>query len=88
MEWQEIRRQYPNRWVLIEPSRSRKEDDRRILNEMAAVGSFDDSVSAWRDYAALRRQTPGREMFVFHTNRPVPDVRDDGRWRFTPVRPR
>jgi hypothetical protein len=88
MQWSQVQRTYPHQWVLIEPSKYRQEDGWRILDEMAVVGTFDNSVSAWRDYAALRRQTPGREMFVFHTDRPVPDVRDDGRWRFAPGRPR
>lgn len=88
MLWSQVQDAYPHQWVLIEPGESRQEGDRKILDEMAVVGSFDDSVSAWRDYAALRRRTPGREMFVLHTDRPVPDVRDDGRWRFAPGRPR
>ena len=40
MQWQDIRRHYPDQWLLVEAIKAHSEDDRRILDELAVVDTF------------------------------------------------
>jgi hypothetical protein len=69
MQWQEIRDHYPDQWLLVEAIRAHSESDRRILEDLAVVDAFDDSVEAMKSYARLHREAPTRELYVFDTDR-------------------
>ncbi|MGD8794770.1 MAG: hypothetical protein PVF47_19630 [Anaerolineae bacterium] len=74
MQWQEIRKHYPQQWLLIEAIKAHSEADKRILEQLAVVGTFPDSVSAMKDYTRLHREAPERELYVFHTSRETLDI--------------
>jgi hypothetical protein len=74
MQWQEIRSHYPHQWLLIEAIKARSEPNRRILNEISVVETYPDSVSTMDGYKRLHRQSPERELYVFHTDRPQLDI--------------
>lgn len=74
MRWEEIREHYPQQWLLVEAIKAHSELDRRILEQLAVIGVFPDSVSAMHSYTALHREAPERELYVFHTSREVLDV--------------
>lgn len=74
MQWSEIRRHYPNQWLLMEALKAHSEGDHRILEQLAIIAAFSDSQSALRDYAKLHREAPARELYVFHTSREKLDV--------------
>ena len=74
MHWQEIRKHYPERWLLIEAIRAHSEANKRILEQLAVVSAFPDSVSAMKDYARLHRAAPQRGLYVFHTSREILDI--------------
>ena len=69
MQWQDIRQHDPQQWLLLEALKAHAEGDQRILDELAILGSFTDSVKAVQDYFQLHRQSPERELYVFHTSR-------------------
>ena len=69
MKWQNIREQYPNRWLLIEAISAHTAADQRVLNEIAVVDAFADSVTALQRYQTLHHEAPQRELYVFHTDR-------------------
>ena len=69
MKWQKIREQYPNQWLLIEAISAHTTADQRILNEIAVVDTFADSVTALNRYQTLHHEAPQRELYVFHTDR-------------------
>jgi hypothetical protein len=50
-----------------------------VLEALAVVDAFEDSPSALKAYAALHRQAPERELYVFHTSRKTLDVAER-RW--------
>ncbi len=79
MQWSEIRRHYPNEWLLIEAIEARSEDGQRILDDIAVVASFTDSVTAMRRYTRLHREAPQRELYVCHTERRELGIRER-RW--------
>jgi hypothetical protein len=80
MRWQEIREHYPQQWLLIEAIKAHSEASKRILEQLAIVGTFSDSVSAMKDYARLHREAPERELYVFHTSRETLDITELVHW--------
>jgi hypothetical protein len=74
MQWQEIRAHYPQQWLLIEAVKAHSEADKRILDQLAVVDVFSDSVAAMKSYARLHREAPQRELYVFHTSRETLDI--------------
>ena len=69
MQWREIRTHYPRQWLLVEAMNAHSEDKKRVLDHLAVVDTFTDSVNAIRRYQELHRQSPDRELYVFHTSR-------------------
>lgn len=76
MEWQSLREHYPQQWLLLEAIKAHSQLNQRILEQLAVLGAFSDSISAMRSYAELHREAPERELYVFHTSRPELDVTD------------
>ena len=74
MQWQEIRKHYPQQWLLIEAIKAHSQANRRILEQLAVVDTFPDSVSAMKHYTRLHREAPERELYVFHTSRETLDI--------------
>jgi hypothetical protein len=74
MQWQEIRAHYPQQWLLVEAIKAHSDASKRILEQLAVVSAFSDSVSAMKSYLQLHREAPQRELYVFHTSREKLDV--------------
>ncbi len=79
MNWQEARKHYPREWLLIEAIKARSEAGKRILEQIAVINSFPDSLAAMDGYRKLKGESPGRELFVFHTSRKELDI-TERRW--------
>ncbi len=79
MQWRDIRNHYPDRWLLVEAIKAHSENDKRILEDLAVVDTFDDSDQAMKGYAVLHREAPQRELYVFDTDREELDV-SERRW--------
>ena len=79
MKWHEIRTHYPQRWLLLEAIKAHSEANKRILEQLAVVGTFSDSVTALKSYQQLHHEAPERELYVFHTSRETLDV-TERRW--------
>jgi hypothetical protein len=70
MNWQEIREQYPHRWLVVEAYGAYTEGAQRIANHLEVVGEFgDDSKAAWKHYLELHHLDKMREYYVLHTDR-------------------
>jgi hypothetical protein len=74
MQWSEIRRHYPDQWLLLEALQAHSEANHRILDQLAVVGVYSDSQAAWKGYAQLHLEAPACELYVFHTSRETLDV--------------
>ena len=79
MKWQEIRIHYPQQWLLVEAIQAHSEANKRILEQLAVVDTFSDSVAALKNYQQLHHAAPERELYVFHTSRESLDV-TERRW--------
>ncbi|NOH03818.1 MAG: hypothetical protein HND47_18575 [Chloroflexi bacterium] len=69
MKWNEIRVQYPKKWLLVEAVKARTKADQRILVQLAVLGVYANSRTALKKYAQFHREIPERELYVFHTSR-------------------
>ena len=74
MQWQDIRQHYPHQWLLVEAITAHSVAGKRVLEHLAVVDTFPDSVTAIQRYTQLHRDAPGRELYVFHTSRETPDI--------------
>jgi len=74
MNWEEVRKNYPHQWLLVEAIKAHSESGKRILEHISVVGVFPDSVAAMRGYTKLHRESPERELYVFHTDREWIDI--------------
>lgn len=79
MQWEDIRQHYPQQWLLVEAIRAHSEGNQRILDQLAVVGAFPDSVTAMRSYTQLHHEAPARELYVFHAGREALDI-TERRW--------
>jgi len=74
MQWQAIRQNYPQQWLLLEAIKAHSDGDQRVLDQLAVLGTFGDSVSAMQSYTQFHRESPERELYVFHTSREQLDI--------------
>lgn len=74
MRWNEIRQHYPAQWLLVEAVDAHSENGKRILEQLAVIDIFPDSVAAMKRYAQLHRAMPSREYYVFHSTRETLEV--------------
>jgi len=80
MLWIEVKRVYPNQWVIIEAIEAHTEGDKRIITQMTVVDNFqDDNNKALLQYLQLHRKHRERELYVVHTSRPELDIIEQ-RW--------
>jgi hypothetical protein len=64
MTWEEIREQYPNRWVVLQALGASIEHGKLVVPTMKFVGEFDQQAGDALDYATqMQRTYPQREYF-------------------------
>jgi hypothetical protein len=68
MKWNEVRRQFPNRCVLVESLNAKTRENERIIEEMSVIDDFDNGNAAWKVYKNLHAEDQTRELYIFHTN--------------------
>ena len=68
MKWQDVRRQYPDSWLLIEALEAHTTPEkRRVVDKLSVIEPFADFFGAMDAYQKLHRAKPNREMYVVHT---------------------
>jgi hypothetical protein len=76
MRWEEVRKAYPNQWLIIEALEAHSEADRRLLDKIAVVETCTDGKTALQRYRALRIAHPDREYYYLHTSRKELDIHE------------
>ena len=79
MTWPEIRQHFPEQWLLVEATQAHSKANRRILDQMAVLGSYPSGKTAMAGYLDLHRKMPERELFVLHTSREELEI-EELRW--------
>jgi hypothetical protein len=76
MQWSEIRKAYPNTWLVIEALEAHSDAQQRVLDRIAVVESCEDGSSAFQSYQRLHHEHPWRELYYVHTGREALDIRE------------
>jgi hypothetical protein len=67
MRWDEIRKSYPNTWLVIEAVLAHSDGGRRVLDEAIVIEQSADGSTAFRRYRELHKAMPAREIYFVHT---------------------
>src|SRR5215203_3202517 len=72
--WEEIRRQFPRQWLLVEAIAAHSSEGMRVLDDIAVLDAFQEAGSAMKSYQETHRRSPQRELYVVHTDREALDI--------------
>ncbi|WP_407984340.1 hypothetical protein [Priestia abyssalis] len=76
LKWTEIRKRYPDKFVLVEAVSAYSKENKRIIEEMSVLEEHTSSNSAWSGYKKLHRELPERELYIFHTSKEQIEVEE------------
>ena len=77
MKWSEIRKTYPEQWLVIEALEAHTMvNNQRQLNKLAVIESCADGSIAMQRYREWHQQYPAREFYFVHTSREHLDIRE------------
>ena len=77
MKWSEVRKAYPNQWLVVEALQAHTTPDhRRYLDRIAVIDYCADGSAALESYRRLHQQYPSREFYFVHTRREELDIRE------------
>lgn len=79
MSWEEIRKSFPSRWLLVEATEAHSENERRILDDIAVIDAYPSGKAAMSAYLELHDKAPQRELYVLSTDREVLEI-EELRW--------
>ena len=83
MVWAEVRKAYPDQWLIIEAIDAHTEDDRRLLDRVAVVETCPDGTAVMQAYERLHHEYPARDFYFVHAGREDLDIRE---WRWIGIR--
>ena len=67
MKWKEAIKDYPDKWLLFEAIEAYSKDEKRIIEDLSVIKSFDDGREALKEYSEMHKKDKSREMYVYHT---------------------
>lgn len=77
MQWLEVRKAYPNQWLIIEALQAHTSaNHQRLLDKIAVIEKCADGNVAMKSYRQLHKQHPAREFYFVHTSREALDIRE------------
>ncbi|EGL83240.1 hypothetical protein CathTA2_1212 [Caldalkalibacillus thermarum TA2.A1] len=65
MQWDEVRRLYPDKWVQLEANSSYIDKNKKIIKDVTVIRSIDNDLEATK----LLLKCSG-DTFVYHTSKP------------------
>jgi mannose-6-phosphate isomerase-like protein (cupin superfamily) len=76
MIWSEVRKAYPEQWLIIEALAAHTEGNQRRLDRIAVIETCTDGAAAMQSYQRLHHEYPVREFYFVHTGRETLDIRE------------
>ncbi|MDP3007717.1 MAG: hypothetical protein Q8N30_01430 [Methylococcales bacterium] len=77
MEWQKIRQNYPNQWLIVEALQAHTDTSQhRCLDKLAVIEPCANGKTAMQNYRLLHHQYPEREFYFVHTSRDELDIEE------------
>ena len=75
MHWTDIRKTYPNQWLVIEALQAHSDKEhRRLLDTIAVMEVCLDGDAAMKRYRKFHQEHPEREYYFVHTSREQLDI--------------
>ncbi|EHI97678.1 hypothetical protein CDLVIII_0972 [Clostridium sp. DL-VIII] len=69
MLWNEVRKTYPNKWVVFDGLKQYEEDNKLIVEDLAIVEVFSDLNTAYKYYCNLHKQDKSRKLNIGDTRK-------------------
>lgn len=77
MLWSDVRKAYPNQWLVIEALQAHTTPkSQRKLDKLAVIETCTDGNAAMNSYRQLHLEYPVREFYFVHTKREELDIRE------------
>ena len=77
MNWTEIRKTYPDQWLIIEALEAHTSAEQlRMLDSLAVIEICTDGSHAMQRYRQLHQRFPVREFYFVHTSRGSLEIRE------------
>lgn len=77
MLWTNVRKAYPDEWLIIEALEARTtHDKRRLWDKVAVIERCTDGTTAMASYRQPHRQYPDRQFYLVHTSREELGIRE------------
>jgi len=75
MIWNEVKKTYPSQWVLIEATKARTENEKRIIDYMDVIDNFNENGDeAFQKYIELHKLHKDREYYIYHTSHEILEI--------------
>ncbi len=68
MKWIDIRKAYPDKWVVIEGLKTRMQGDTKYYDKVSVMEFFDDGTKAMKLCNSLHKEYPRRDFHFIHTS--------------------
>lgn len=68
MKWIDIRKAYPDKWVVVEGLKTRMQGDTKYFDKVSIMESFDDGTKAMKLCNRLHKEYPRRDFHFIHTS--------------------
>jgi len=69
MNWQSVRKAYPDQWLIIEAlSAYTTPDHIRVLERIRVIEKCTDGAACFERYRTLHQRVPEREFYFVHTS--------------------
>ncbi|MDF2885374.1 MAG: hypothetical protein K0R54_5947 [Clostridiaceae bacterium] len=69
MLWSEVRKTYPDKWIVFDSLKQHEEDNKLIVEELAIVEVFSDLNIAYKYYSNLHKQDKARKLNIGDTRK-------------------
>ncbi len=80
MNWVEVRKCYPDQWVVVEAVEAyTTPDQRRHLSKISVLEQCSDGTTAFKIYEDIHKKFPSREFYYLHTKREYIEIIEEVR---------
>lgn len=80
MKWPDVKKAYPDQWLVIEALDAQSgADKKRQIYGIAVVETCEDGNTAMQSYRTWHQQNPNREYYFVHTSRESLEI-GERRW--------
>ena len=80
MLWKDVRKSYPNKWVVFESLKQHEEDNKVIVEDVAIIEVFDDLNTAFKHYCTLHKENKNHELSFGNTKNKILEYKIQKVW--------